>query len=870
VSDGKPISEMGALAVACLFSLVCVSRAGAQQEPSDGVIVHEVTQADLDGDSLPDRTNIRCDFGTGNDLVQVYDRARNMQTSVDWQQATDFEDDLWVFDARIDGEADLVIDFRRDGETLVADLYDDRDGDGKVSYSTAGGRAWVTEPRGPTVRVVALDGWWQRDDKVNFNLYLEIDGPVRASFTSPAVRWRSAPAGSLPSMADGDPDVTILVRDVDNDGRPDYDLRQVLSTAAIWTNYGTELAVNAHDNEAPLKDFLFWPYLGGMTGYMKPNGESIPPIQMDWGAARISIVAEFVASRGGDSNWFVYSFDRFGAGDDVYANFENPFAFYDLANDLDRVPELAARSEYYGPFEPRFPGGLLPHPVENIRYSWDQDNDGAWDFSLNLIGRHPISEVVTFPEFALQTVPYSEFPKWIVEHQWDTGVLVAVEGISYSSSEGIYEGSVRAWRDSYVTGQTSFPDMQRVQDVRAGLRLEYTPDLQAQAWLYLSPVDRKLHLHNAQGGVWNLDDAVRLRYEDLDRDGYLDQWQVTSEAPRASATAGHTDAQDAEQLPVSPNLLASLRLVGGILIYADSGQVRLVRTMLEPSMFETLPPHDHEEWLALGEQLDRHEAAFAPDALLEMATQFQGPTTHLQGATLADFRLTEDGLRFVLELQPGFQIIHDTNRLYVNSLTAGSYVVTYDGEFQVQPLTAPQLTVPQGGITTEPLSPQLGDWATVRVVVSNSGLQDATSVPIGVYAVRGEEEPFLVGEEELFIPGQGEGVLEFGWWPVQVGEWTIRVEADITSAVPTSIDLDTISSLQLDVYPAFVSNPLGPLGGPGEQPLTLVVASFILAACLAAVSTLLIVLSHAKALPRSGSASGRLPSTGEPTVERQK
>jgi hypothetical protein len=865
----KGRSWLGAVALTCLVGLVCVSGAGAQEEPPDELIVPQVTQTDEDGDGVPERTDIRLDFGTGNDLVQIYDRAGNMQASVDWQKATDFEDDLWIFDARIDQKADLVIDFHREGESLVADLYDDRDGDGKVSYSTARGQVAVTEPKGPTIRVVSLDGWWQRDNKVNFNLYLEIDGPVRASFTSPAVRWRSAPAGSLPSMADGDPDVTILVRDVDNDGRPDYDLRQVLSTSAIWTKYGTELVVNSRDSEAPIIDSLFWPYLGGLTGYMKRNGESMPPIQLDWSPGRISLVAEFVASRGGDSNWFVYSFDRFGAGEDVYANFENPFAFYDLASDLDGVPELAARSEYYGPLEPIFPGGLLPHPIENIRYSWDQDNDGAWDFSVNLIGRHPISKVVTFPEFAVQTVPYDEFANWIIEHEWDTGVLVAVEGISYSSSEGIYEGSVRAWRDSYVTGQTSFPDMEQVHDVRAGLRLEYTPYLQAQAWLYLSPVDRRLHLRNAQGGVWNVDDALRVRYADLDGDGYLDQWQVTTEAPRGSRAAGHTGREDTAQHPVSGEVVASLRLAGGILIYGDSGQVRLVSAMAEPSLFETLPPRDHREWLSLGQQLERHAADFAPDALLEMANQLQGPTTHIQGATLADFRLTEDGFRFVLDLQPGFQVIDDTNRLDVNDLTDGSYLVTYDSEFQVRPLTPPKLTVPQGGITTEPPSPEQGDWATIRVVVSNKRLQDATSVPIKVYASRPEGQPFLLAEEQLFIPGEGEGVLEFGWWPVEAGEWAIRVEADTSNAVPTRIDLGTISSLHLDVHPASVSEPFTPLAGTNDKPLILPVASLILVAGLAAMSTLLIVLIHARALDRSGSASQRLPPTGEPTVERR-
>jgi len=828
--------------------------AHAGEDPG-GFIVTAVTQLDLNGDGLPDRTDIRCDFGTGNDLVQVYDGARNMQTSVDWQQATDFEDDTWVFDASSDGKADLVIVFVGDGEALVAELFDDRDGDGKVSYSIPLGRARVTEPRGPTVRVVAVDGWWQRENKINYNLRLEIDGAVRASFNSPVARYRSSSPEALRAMADGDPDVTILVRDVDNDARPDYDFRQVLSTPAIRTNYGTELAVNARDNETPIKDFLFWPYLGGLTDYIKPYGESMPPIQMDWGAARISAVGEFVASRGGDSNWFVYSIERFGIGDDVYADFENPFAFYDLANDLDRVPELAARTEYFGPFDGNFLGGGFSQPIESIRYSWDQDNDGAWDFKVDLTGRHPITEVVTFPEFGVQTVPYNEFPDWIVGRPWDTGAFVAAETISYESTEGIYEGFARAWRDLYVTGRTSFPGMEEVQDVREGLRLEYTPDLQGQAWLYFSPVDRKLHLRNAQGGVWNVDDALRVRYQDVDGDGYLDQWAITLEPPWEPPAAGYTGGDDTEEGPVSDKVVTSLRLVGGMLIYADSGQVRLMHTVVEPSLFETLPPRDHEEWLVLGEQLDRHVVDFAPDGLLEMATQFQGPTTHIAGAMLTDFRLTEDGFRFVLDLQPGFQVIDDTNRLDVNDLTDGSYLVTYDGEFQVQPLTPPQLIVPQGGIASEPLSPQQGDWATIRVVVFNSGLQDATSVPIAVYAVRAEGEPFLVGEEELFVPGEGEGVLEFAWWPVEAGEWTLSIEVDPHEQVSNGYRVGQVASLTVDVESANSPTMFRPSKPYDQVSFTWPVFTMLIAACVVALCVLWLVF--AQSWKTTGSGEGK-------------
>lgn len=840
-----------AVTVAVLMPL---STAHAVQD-LPGPIVSAVTQYDLDRDGLPDRTDIRCDFAGGNDLVQVYDGARDMQASVDWQQTTDFEDDTWVFDAWGDGQADLVIDFHHDGEALVADLYDDRDGDGRVSYSTADRRVLITEPRGPTVHIVASDGWWQQDEKINYNLYLEIDGPVRASFNSPVVWWQDTSPEGLRSMADADPDVTVLVRDVDNDGRPDYDLRQVLSTQAVQTNYGTEFTVNARDREVPIKDFLFWPYLGGLTDYIKPIGGSMPPIQMDWGAARISVVGEFVASRSGDSNWFVYSLKRFGVGDDVYANFENPFAFYDLANDLDGIPELAARSEYFGPFDVRFLGGAFSAPVESIRYSWDQDNDGAWDFKVDLTGRHLITEVVTFPDLAVQTVQYDAFPNWIVDHRWDTAVFVAVEGLSYVSSEGIYEGYVRAWRDSYVTGQTNSPDMEQVQDAREGLRLEYTPELGGQARLYISSIDHKLHLRNAQGGVWNLDGYRRLRYSDLDGDGYLDQWRVTSQlSDETSADDVASEESPTEDLP--EEAVMSLHLAAGMLIYADSGQVHLIRSMVEPSLFEAPPPRDHEEWLVLGEQLDRHAMDSAPDGFLEMASQFQGPTTQIEGATLTDFRLIKDGFRFVLELHPGFQVIENTDRLDLNELPDGPYLVSYDGEFAVQPLTPPRLIAPPGGIVIEPPVLRQGEWATIRVVVSNSGLQDATSVPISVYAVHKEGEPYLLlGEEELFVPGEGEGVLEFPWWPVEAGQWNLSIVVDPNAQTSNDYRVGQMADLAVQVEPANLPSMFHPVEPYNQASFTWPVFTMLIAACVVALCVLWLILN--RTWKTTGTGEGR-------------
>jgi hypothetical protein len=174
---------------------------------------------DLDGDGLIDLTLIEgCFPDHPSGRIRVYDRGRDMQCGATWQDSVDFEDDLWVFDADGDDEANLIIDFHRDPTGLFADLYDDQDGDGAVAHEMISGVPEVTESEHWTLRVIAPDGWWIRDSRVNLNLQLFVDGSVRGAFDATVYTHLLS--------TDGVTDFDIMVRDTDVDGRPDYELNQ--------------------------------------------------------------------------------------------------------------------------------------------------------------------------------------------------------------------------------------------------------------------------------------------------------------------------------------------------------------------------------------------------------------------------------------------------------------------------------------------------------------------------------------------------------------------------------------------------------------------------------------------------------------------
>jgi hypothetical protein len=704
---------------------------------------------------------IRCPFaGDPNDTIYVYDRQGDLQISGDWKIATDFDDDLWIFDAGGDGAAELIIDYYQDSSGLKADLYDDQNGDGKVNYEEAeDGIPVIVEGSFPTVSLLATDGWWENDGLINYNLQIIVDGKPRATFYTIEQYVSNL-------QTNGVADYLIFVEDTDRDGRPDFETRRVVSPNMPNWLIRQELVVNTSNNEiAPDQGFLFWPYLGNISDYIKPYGSGAPPIQMDWKNQRIQAIGEFVATRGNEANWFVYSTKEFGAPGQLLADFENPFAFYDLAADEDGQPELMIRSQYNDPYDPLFLDGTYPQAIEIIRYSWNQDNDpqNSLEYKLDLIGRHLYTDLVSVGELNFRSVPYMSFPDWVTRNSWDAAHFIATENFPYISSEGIYDGFVREWRDDFVTGRLAVPPMQRVQDIRAGLRHEYNPQFLFQPWLYFSPLDHKLHLRGASGGVWNIDDNLRMRYRDLDGDGYLDQWTLV----RGRAY----DPQRPLDAPLEETEIKSLQVVGGYLILSGDQKVTIVQANPPRSLFETLPPTNNESWNYLNELLAENSSDVPAQELNQVAGLYTGLTTILDGVSLEDIKAFPDGFQFVLHLYPGFQIGTNENNVPLESLIAGDYLIKYNGAWQSEPLV-PYL--PKINIQVQDNFGQSHEKPISILVSSTSdGLSDYPGLILILEAVQNGKVIELLRQPIDLQAGQPV-VATAAWHPLSDGYWSLK------------------------------------------------------------------------------------------------
>jgi hypothetical protein len=797
-----------------------------QNRPS--VQCDSVTYADGDGDGHPDRLRADCRFDeetTG--AIVIFRRGDAMQPGAHPALGGDLVDDIWIFDTSADGTAELVMIFHTEGAASVADLYDARQDPEGIEYNWESGDFTLDNDARPIVRALAPDGWWVKGSQTNFNLDIYVDGPVEAVLAD------QTEVGSW-AKTDGLDDVVIHVRDLDDDGRPDLDWRTHNAPDA-WAHARSFLMVNHRDDEVTISPVFPWPYLGGESfGYLmnSPSGLGQPPIQMDWQAGHITAIGEFVASRANDGQWFVYSPREIKAGIVNEPNFENPFAWYDLAQDGDRRPELAVRVVHYAANDEYYYQGRLSQPVNLIRYSWDQDNDDSWDYKLGLIGNYEIDSVVSFPEFQVRTVPYEEVPNWVVERPWDVALFVAPEGLQVSG-EGIYLWDPTELLVHYYLGFSDVfepVDAEVVADnennlmgdfphIKVGFRGEYQLALRERPILYFSAVDRKMHLLKAEAGVWKLDDSVEIHYADLDGDGYLDSWRQTR----------------------GWELQRQLYALGGYVVHAGDGMVLLKAAKVPLSFFETLPPGDHEEWLQVKRQLETYSVDFAPDDFEAMAAQFEGPEWRVQGASMRSFRADGEGFRFVLDLQPGFTV-SGSGGPDLTGMVAGAYIVRYQDKFDLWPLTPAQLEVVPGSFHLGEPSPVALQPVWIEATLQNHGLEDAPDLYVRAYAEGTGGQPDFVAENEIALLA-GESVpVRFEWIPSTPGQWRVSLEWSLaTDGEPTLGPGQSVATLDVQVAssPSLRAAEILRISNAG-QPLSLLL--LLAAVALAAASLLFIAL----------------------------
>lgn len=714
-------------------------------------------------------------WATDHDAVTVYALGSDLfDISLPWRDNVDFINEVWSFDVGADGATSLLIHFHRgDGGALLADLYTDPDGDQQVEYGVALGQLDLFDTEYWTVRVTAPDGWWQRDDMLNYNLTVEIDGDVQGLQDNPRLYDLTETDGVI--------DIRATVKDADANGNPDYELRQLVFPDKPRGNFSqTMLTVNPYQAERPAPDrsYVFWEHLSSyyLSYARTPRKDGYASIQVDWATGRIIAVTQFVGSHVED-HWYMQSFDAWEPDSVNNFNFENPVGFYNLSGDIDGYPEVHARVTYRPPGDDSLSRQGLEigeRPALHYRYSWRQDDDQFWDYQFSVLGNHLLTDVVTVGDVQFYSIPYEDIPEWMMSRTWQMADFVVVRDLGdpgdpdfntsrNSGTEGRYEGVATHPRYGwfYLYGK-EFGDLNEITDeqVRPGLSIQYSREFNDEPTMYLSPVDYQMHMRSAETGRWNIDNESFVFYDNVVPDRYIDQWTYVE---RASD-------------PDAPPLTRRLTFAQQHMIYSDGEELLIRAVQVAPSLFEMSPPATNADWQQLTANLETYQTKeFEAGALRDMAEQFDGATTQLENVSVTGLRVNGADFQFLLDVTAD-SVVADDDLNMLDRLTPGSYVVRYsEGTgFSVSPATAPELDL---GLRLQrsTYSQQLHNLPPMTAIeLANNGRLDVLNSRLQMSASQGDAAFDVLDSTTQVLPDQTRWV-PFDWQMSGPNNWDLTV-----------------------------------------------------------------------------------------------
>ncbi len=587
------------------------------------------------------------------------------------------------------------------------------------------------QPSQAAIIMEGLDGWWVKDNVVNYNLDLETRSPFYSMWSG---EWAQL-------LAPGEPAAHIQIRDTDGDGVPDWDLRSMIpefpGRGYLHVNYAERRCSTPEAADRGVSPE--WPYIALAGTFEQQPGRFRPPIVIDWETGKVKFFSEVVTVRNQNCSYSFYSLKPIQPGELNHLDFETPFAFYDLSGGGVGYPNLILRTERY-PANDIWVGGNNPE-YELVRFSWrNAPGDWLWDYKVDVLGLHPY-DFETPIAGGLATVdapPYDLFPTWVVNHTWPAVTFVDPEGSHVRSSEGIYEWSAASTGTSYYHGTASAPYINGFSDITAGYRGEYRFQQNKALELYFSPVDNQLHLKWAEQGIWRLNGQQVITVANLNSGAYIDAWLreakvIPSENPKTTSPS---------EKPIAPEIIEALYALPGYLLHITGTNLTLVASDYPPALFETLPPTDHDTWERQRDLLAPYaDQRRDPQNLKSWLDAFPGPHSAISGVTLANLRYISSGFRFELSLSPGFQET-GPDLLGITALAPGTYLVENDGKaFTVTPLVPAKVSL----TVTRPAGES--GAASAWVTLQNTGLADAMGLALVTEVVGGPSGPIELSRQ---------------------------------------------------------------------------------------------------------------------------
>lgn len=679
-----------------------------------------------------------------------------------WWRWGNTSTDAYLFAASMPDRVLLILSFDTlaDG-TPQARIYVNDVGSKPLDYSIDGGELNVHTANGHPYLVMRPDhGAWLVDGEANYNLTLSL-------FDASSEQQTDRPP-------DDDTPDTILRVGGRRPGIPDWQTQELLYDPSPDRAYMRFSAGLRMANSPPFKVATpvmpNFPYLGIGDGKIDWFEENPSPLYLD--ATRPEFhVFPFTGFETGGS----YEFSSLSHPPNP--DFESPYAFYNF-DPTTRHAQLLVRSE-------SFPAGdeFGPAPTNlqrsSFRYSWTRQSSDQWTYSLHVGGSFPYTQQIQIGDVKVWGVPPSELPTWVTSKSWPVVTFVeAVDG--YPGSEGIYFYTAQGpapwpWLSGASNRPPDFmdepylmPDVTLSNESGEGLppnfRGEYIADNAQPIGLYLSPIDNRVHLTYAQGGVWNLGPSLVLREHNLTNGRYVDAWTL-ERVPKQPT-------QDKPPRALPGTVEQALYALGKYLVYSGPEGVRILEV---PDPVANLPlpvPTDSASWREFNQQT----APFLtqprdPHNLASWLSAFRGETLTFEGAQVKDVRASTDTFQFELDLQPGFRV-HGDPVLDWQSLGPGRYAVSFDRGFTIQPLTSP------GVVLSVRLSPdqylQTGEPVQLRVEAASTGRDDRLGATLRVLT-RHDGKSQELARRVVDVLSDHPARTALIWQPNAAGRWDVEV-----------------------------------------------------------------------------------------------
>ncbi|NTW03828.1 MAG: hypothetical protein HGA19_21565, partial [Oscillochloris sp.] len=458
-------------------------------------------------------------------------------------------------------------------------------------------------------------------------------------------------------------------------------------------------------------------------------------------------------------------------------SFESPFAFYRFDPSAGQYPNLVIRSDIW-PASTTFGAAVPLTNRTSLRMTWTGANAQVWHYSLSVSANHMPESNILIGDIPVHAVSYDRLPHWLTEQEWKA--VTFVESIDGEiGSEGIYDYSVE---DHYaltywINGRIPQPpinyDMPFIayktdidpRRLKVGIRGEYSVVYNRKPTLYMSPIDNRVHLLYAQGGVWNLGNREALRVKNSTGGPYVDTWtreRLTPPSPQ-------------ESWP---------RIVHGIgveaiyqrdrfLIYSGPDGVELHRLDAPLAQDTIAPPSDAARWRAFLNRVAQTTAAPRdPHNLRSWLGSVASTVQQIPAASVIDVAPLASGMRLIIDLPAQAS---NGSLLNLAGLKPGKYVIFYDGALHIEPLDPPRVAVHVASSAPKQIA-----LNRVEVSLDNHGNGDLANMTTELWAAADGQPSQLVITTTLRLPAHSLQQTSFDWAPLTPGPW--QLTARVVSA----------------------------------------------------------------------------------------